>query len=389
MNRYRWVVLALGMGAQAAFAAAPTGLPAIGPALRSEYQLSLPAFGAVLGAFTFGSTLALVPWGIVTDRLGERRTLAIGLGGCGLALWLATAGDAPLLGVALGTAGAFGAVASVATGSAVSGWFSPQERGMALGLRQAAVPLGGAVAALALPALASGGDPRAALVALALACIAAATACAIGVRSPSGRPIADGRGPLRDRRIYRLAAGSALLITAQIAVIAFVAVYLHDERGLSEVAAGGVLAVILLAGMATRVVAGRWSDRLVLRVGPLRRVAVATTAAWAVIPILLGAGDLIVVPALVVGGTIASSWNGLAFTAVVELAPGGRSATAIGLQQTALFATAAVVPPLFGALVGAAGWRPAFWALAIGPAAACWVLAPLERGERRPASTSS
>ncbi|MGH2684436.1 MAG: MFS transporter, partial [Actinomycetota bacterium] len=222
-----------------------------------------------------------------------------------------------------------------------------------------------------------------------VACLAAATGCAIGIRSPRARPVVDGRGPFRDRRIYRLAAGSALLITAQIGVIGFVAVYLHDERGLSEVAAGVVLAVILLAGVTARVAAGRWSDRVVLRVGPLRRVAVATAVAWALIPIVLGAGDAVAVPALVVGGTIASSWNGLAFTAVAELAAGGRSATAIALQQTALFATAALVPPLFGALVGAAGWRPAFWALAVGPAAAWWVLAPLGRGERSPAETPS
>jgi sugar phosphate permease len=377
------------MGAQAAYTATPTGLPAIGPALRSEYHLSLAAFGGVLGAFTLGSTLALVPWGIVTDRLGERVTLSVGIGGCGLAIWVATIGDAPMLGGALAAAGAFGAVASVATGSAVTGWFGPQERGTALGLRQAAVPLGGGVAALALPPLAAGGDPRKALLALAAVCIAAAAACAIGIRSPARSAAARGRGPLRDRRIYRLAAGSALLITCQVAVIGFVAVYLHDERGLSEVAAGAVLAMILLSGMAARVVAGRWSDRVVLRVGPLRRVAVTTAAAWTLIPLLLGAGDPLVVAALVVGGTVASSWNGLAFTAVAELAVGGRSATAIAVQQTALFATAAVVPPLFGALVGAAGWRPAFWALAVGPAAAWWVLTPLERGERAPSPTSS
>ena len=48
--RYRWVVLGLGILAQAAFAALVQGLPAIAPALRAEYGLSLSGFGTLLGA---------------------------------------------------------------------------------------------------------------------------------------------------------------------------------------------------------------------------------------------------------------------------------------------------------------------------------------------------
>jgi sugar phosphate permease len=375
------VVLALGMGAQAAFAAVMQGLPAIGPALRSQYGLSLPALGATFGALTLGATLTLVPWGMLTDRLGERRTLAVGMAGLAVAMWAATRGGAGVLVTALAAGGAFGAVANVASGSAVSRWFRASERGLAMGLRQAAVPLGGALAAVTLPVLAAG-DVGTALVALAVACVAAAAACAAWVRTPAREPVRRGPGPLRDRRIWRLAGGSALLITTQIAVVAFVVVYLHDERGFSNPAAGAVLAVISVAGMGGRVAAGRWSDRLVLRLGPLRRIAVATAAAWAIIPFLLHGPDALVVAAVVVGGTLASSWNGLSFTATAEFATGGRAATAIALQQTALFATAAVVPPLFGVLAQAAGWRVAFWALAAGPALAWWVLAPLASTER-------
>lgn len=382
MSRYRWVVLALGMGAQAAFAAVFSGLPAIGPALREEYALSLAEFGGVLGLFTLGATAALVPWGIVTDRLGERLTLSLGLGGCGVAVWAATRGGASVLVAALVAAGALGAVANVASGSAVTGWFGPRERGVALGLRQASVPLGGALAALSLPAIAASRGPRPALVTLAAGCVTASLACAGWIRSPEPVRYARGVGPLRDRRIWRLAAGSALLITAQVAVSGFLVVYLHDERGFSPVAAGLVLAAVQVAGIGGRIAAGRWSDRLVLRLAPLRRIAVATALAWAVVPLLLRAGDPVAVAALVAGGTLASSWNGLSFTAVAELAAGGRSGTAIALQQSALFGTAAAVPPLFGALVEGAGWGAAYWSLAVGPAAAWWLLRPLARGER-------
>jgi sugar phosphate permease len=375
------VVLALGMGAQAAFSAIFQGLPAIGPALRGEFGLSLAGFGAVLGAMTLGATLSLVPWGLLIDRRGERWPLSVGIAACGLSLWIGTLGGAGILAVGLLGVGAFGAVSNVASGSAVAGWFGPAERGMALGIRQAAVPLGGAIAALALPPFVAGRDPRAGLVALAVVCWAMGIACAVGVRDAGVRPKERARGPFRDRRLWRLALASALLVASQISVIGFVAIFLHDERNFSDVAAGVSLASIQVSGIGVRIAVGRWSDRLALRLAPLRRMALAMGVVWLVIPVLLDAPDPVVVAALVVAGTVSFSWNGLSFTAAAELAPEGRSGTAIALQQTALFAAAAAAAPLFGGLVTAAGWRVAFAVLAVGPLVAWRLLATLVRSE--------
>jgi sugar phosphate permease len=369
------------MAAQAAFAAIFQGLPAIGPALRAEYGLSLPGFGAILGALTLGATVSLVPWGLLIDRTGERWSLAAGIAACGVALWLGTRGGAGILAIGLLAVGAFGSVSNVASGSAVAGWFGPAERGLALGIRQAAVPLGGAIAALALPPIVAARDPRAGLVVLAVVCVVVAVACAAGVRDPGTRPKERGLRPFRDRRLWRLALASSLLVASQISVIGFVAIFLHDERSFSDVAAGVSLAAIQVAGIGVRIGVGRWSDRLSLRLGPLRRMAVAMAASWLIVPVLLGAPSAVLVPALVVAGTISFGWNGLSFTAAAELAAAGRSGTAIALQQTALFASAAIAAPLFGWIVSAGGWRVAFWSLAIGPIIAWWLLGSLVRTE--------
>ena len=69
---------------------------------------------------------------------------------------------------------AVGAGVNAASGRAVMAWFGADERGLALGIRQMAVPLGGAVAALALPALTSHISLHAAFDGLAFACLAAA-----------------------------------------------------------------------------------------------------------------------------------------------------------------------------------------------------------------------
>ena len=77
-------MLAAGTAAQAAFSAIGIGLPAIAPALRDEFGLSLAEVGVVLSAEWIGLTFTLLAWGLLADRIGERRSLGLGLGGCGL-----------------------------------------------------------------------------------------------------------------------------------------------------------------------------------------------------------------------------------------------------------------------------------------------------------------
>ena len=86
VSRYRWTVLGAGVVAQASFSAIFFGLPAIAPAVRNEYELSLTQVGVVLAALSVGLLATLVLWGIVADRIGERTVLATGLAGCSAAL---------------------------------------------------------------------------------------------------------------------------------------------------------------------------------------------------------------------------------------------------------------------------------------------------------------
>ncbi len=83
---YRWNILGLATGGQAASAALFQGLPSIGPALAAAYALSLAQVGIVLGSVILGMTITLLPWGLAADRFGERRVIPLGLAGTALAL---------------------------------------------------------------------------------------------------------------------------------------------------------------------------------------------------------------------------------------------------------------------------------------------------------------
>jgi hypothetical protein len=66
--RRRWSVLAVGVGAQGAFSAYIQGLPALGPALQSQFGVGLTQTGVLLASASTGVVLTLLAWGLLTDR---------------------------------------------------------------------------------------------------------------------------------------------------------------------------------------------------------------------------------------------------------------------------------------------------------------------------------
>jgi MFS family permease len=381
--RYRWTVLAAGVFATAANSAVLLGLPAIAPALRRHYDLTLPQVGVVLAALNFGGIATLLLWGIVADRIGERRVIAVGQVGAAAALvWAASTSSYGGLVAALSVTGALGAGVNAASGRAVMGWFGEHERGLALGIRQMGVPLGGAVAAGALPALNDQISLAAAFYGLAVGSLVSAVVGAALIRVEPNEQHSVLARPLRDARIWRICTASTFYVMTQISLLGFFVLFLHDHRGVSTAVAAGALAATQVLGGASRIAAGRWSDRLRARIVPLRKVAVALAASLGAVTVLVEAPLAILVPALVLAGAFGLSWNGLSFTAAAESAGRARSGAALGLQQTFLSGGSIVAPIAFGALVHYGSWRLAFALGSLSPLVGYALLSPL--AERRP-----
>ena len=381
--RYRWTILSAGVLAQAAFSAILLGLPAIAPAIQDRYDLTLTQFGVVLAALSFGSVATLLIWGIVADRIGERAVIALGQTGTAVALvWAAYASSFGILVSALTVAGALGAGVNAASGRAVMAWFGEDERGLALGIRQMAVPLGGATAAIALPLLNEHISLHAAFDGLALGCLVAAVVGAVLLRVEPAEDHSVLARPLRDPRVWRICIASTFYVTTQISLIGFFVLFLHGQRGVSTGAAAGALAITQVLGGVARIAVGRLSDRLRMRIVPLRWIALGLASSVAVSAALLDAPAWVIAAALVVAGTFALAWNGLSFTAAAEAAGRARSGAAIGLQQTFLSAGAIAAPIAFAAVVHHYSWRTAFLLAAVSPIVGYALLSPL--AERRP-----
>ena len=384
-RRYRWVILGAGTFAQSAFSALAVGLPALAPALRSQYALSLGQTGVVLGAVGAGMLLTLLPWGLLADRIGERAVMSLGLAAAGGALVAtsATHSYGALVGL-LALAGALGASVNAASGRAVMGWFGARERGLALGIRQTAIPIGGALGAVLLPVLASAGGTRLAFFFLAGACAAGAAVAAVFVRGGSGGEpeLGEVSRPLRDPSMWLLGAGTGLYLLAQIGIISFVVLFLHEHRHMSKYAAGAVLATIYVLAIAARIASGRISDRLGSRLRPLRTIGVALALFTAAVAAATDAPLALVVPLFVVAGVLSMSWNGLAYASAAEMAGAARTGAALGFQQTLLGVVVAAAPPAVAA-IATHSWRVAFLVAAAGPAVGVLILRRLSEPARR------
>jgi sugar phosphate permease len=243
------------------------------------------------------------------------------------------------------------------------GWFGRSERGMALGIRQMALPLGGAIASATLPRIVGAGGLDAALLVLAGAGLTASLSAALFMRESPPPPATAPPGverPTRDRRQWRLGAASGLLIMGQSAMLGFVVLFLHDERGLSVGTAASALAALQLLGAGARIAAGRRSDREGARIPLLRRIALVDAALLGTVAVLVDAPGVLLYPALLSAGVVAMCWNSLAFTAAAELAGRMRAGTALSFQNTIVSIGATVAPtmPFFAAagMASAIAW---------------------------------
>jgi len=395
---HRWKVLGIGVAANASFSAAFWGIPATAVLMRADYRLGNAELGLVLGLLGLGVALSELPWGLLTDRWGDRRVLLTGLGATSAALALMalfvapTASSVPglwTLAAGMVTVGLLGGSVNGSSGRAVMAWFREGERGLAMSIRQTAVPTGGGVGAVILPALASHAGFGAVYAVLALLCTVTTLFAWSWLHEPPAddaalaRPVdaaSTRRGPLRDGQLWRLAVAIGMLCTPQVAVLTFATVFLHDFGHVGVATISASLAAVQFGAAAMRVWSGHWTDKRGNRRAYLRACSLLTAVVFAALSVLVVvAGHVpgwhaVATPAigatLVLGGICASAWHGVAYTELATLAGTQRAGTALGMGNTCTFLSLFLTPMVIPALLASWSW-PAVWLFA----GACALLA--------------
>ncbi len=365
MTPTRWVVLFLmslahALGSLAALAVAP-----LAPFLVDGLRLSRVEIGLFLPAVYLGGVLMSLPAGSLTERYGVGRPLVGGLvliaGAMGLTV---IAPFVPLLLAILVIAGFGFGMLNPTTGRAIYDWFPARERGLAMGVKQAGLTLGGIVSALLLPPIALLlGWRVAVLLGAALSLVTALLVIStyreaparVAQGTPSTASFAD-LGPVVRRTEVQvvLACGLGLGIV-QSSVLAYLVLYARDTFALSNVDAARLLALAHVGGAAGRLGWGVVSDRFFegrrrpgLTLNALIAAAglVGFALGGALSPLWAGAIAFLT-------GLGAFGWVGLFFALMAEI--GGTRFAGLMTGLGVIFAWGGVLvgPPLFGLVVEA------------------------------------
>ncbi len=358
--------------AQAASAVIAHGPAFLIPTLHTKLGFTLAEAGLVAAAPTVGVMLTLVLWGVVVDRRGERFALLAGLTGGAVATSVAALlrGEVVAVALALLVAGAFSASSNAASGRVVVGWFPPERRGLAMGIRQMAQPLGVGIGAIGIAVLADRyGVSTALWLPAALAAVAVVLVALVVIDPPRPeRTVVAAPNPYRaDRYLARIHGVSVLLVVPQFLVWTFALVWLVQDRGWAPGAAGALVAAAQIVGAFGRIAVGQLSDMVGSRMRVLLWVSVGATSVMLLLGLTagLGWGASVLVMIAATGVTVAD--NGLSFTAVAERAGPFWSGRALGIQNTAQFLAASAVPPVAGLAVTQWGYSAAFAAAAVFP----------------------
>ncbi|HZO93729.1 MAG TPA: MFS transporter [Candidatus Baltobacteraceae bacterium] len=374
----RWRVLALMTGAQAGASVVQQALGSLSPILVGTFALSKAQLGIVFTALMLGSTAFTALAGALTDKWGEKKMLlaAGALMAAGL-LGAAALVSYPWLIACMTVYGAGYAVSTPAGGRAILTWFD-RDRGFAMGVRQAGVPLGGTVGALALPVLAQlpGGYRTAFVVSALLVAVPTlfayafyedAPSAANGAAPPRVRDLLRGMTTLaRDPRLIAVTVTSMVLVSVQLAMNAFVTVTGVVDVGL----AAGIAALAFALAQATAIAGRLWwgfaSDRFFGgdRLVPFALICVIAVIACAALGVLHRGAVVPLFVASALLGLSGAGWNGLMAAAMVEVGGAERAASALGLALTAIYGASAIAPWAFGVLADATSLRVAWLATA-------------------------
>ncbi len=389
---YRWLVLAAATFAQATSAFAMLGVAALAGFLQRDFRLSGAETGLLITA-TYGAALfSLVFIGDLLDRKSER--LIIGIGGviAFVAMMIAAfCTNFTVLLLCLFVAGLGFSVTQPGGSKSVSAWFRGDRLGLAMGIRQAGLPFGGALAAAILPAMAAALSWRAAFIAGACATLGGALAFALIYRPPAEAADAAVRraalsfasvaGLLRQSWMRNAMIAGLALVSAQYAILTWLMLYLRDHSHIALTRGAWFLALAQAAGVAGRVGLAAWTDRMPAARFRLLGLSMIAVAGGFVVLLLVPPQT----PELALAGLAAwlgffgLGWYGPWVAYLADTAPPDKVGLTLGAAMAINQLGIIGAPPLLGLVHDLTGGYTALWACAIAVLAVAYVVTGVRR----------
>jgi MFS family permease len=319
----------------------------LAPRIRADFAFGDSTLGLAVALFYVVSASLSVPAGRLVDRVGAERgmQLSAGLVAASCLAIAALAQSAASLTALLLVGGVANALGGPSVSALLKREVADHSQGLAFGAQQAGAPMGALLAGLALPALAIPFGWQWAFVAAAILALLA-VALAPGAAATAAASSPAGSRPRGFSSVHALGVAAVLASAAGVGFVSFLVTYAVDS-GMSEGAAGLLLAGVSLAATISRIAVGVLADRG--RQEPLRPVAAMLGASVAGFLLLTVDEPGVIVAAALLAGGLGWAWPGGLTLAVVQRSPRAPG-WAVGVMMTGLFVGAVTGPLLTGFL---------------------------------------
>ena len=378
------------MAAMAASTSFGVVLGLLGTELLKEFRISRGQLGLLIGLSLVVGGLCSPVVGVLTDRLGGRKALALtfGLAGAGY-LVMAGAGFYGVLLLASLVTGISNGLGNPATNKLIATEVKQGSRGFVTGTKQSGVQIGAALLGLLVPLGVIAWGWRATVVIVAGACliflpVTFRVTSAVAASKPTTR--AEWATAFWD--IWPISAFGMLLGIAA-SFLFLLPLYAEEALGFDRVAAGRTAALAAGCAIVGRIAWPRRAERRHAFPATLRTLAILTVLgvaglAWsATVP-------LVVWPAAVVMGLSAASWNSVGMLATIVTAGPARAGAATGWVQLGFLTGSGVSTPVYGWLVDTTGsYLPGMAVAAVSAVLAAVVVTVGSSRLRRPSPRST
>lgn len=361
----RWRLLTILTVSYGAGAFGMLGISPLSPSLVEGLGLTRFQVAFLVPSIYLSGLLFSLPGGRLADRLGVRPSFLGGLAVAAIGLLAAALAPGFLAFLfCLFVAGSGWSVVNPALGKAIMDVFPVSERGIAMGVKQMGLTLGGLVAALALPAIAATLGWRYAVGACS---VIVAVPVALGWRplaafNAGARGAASFAGPGDAASSWWWARRPALVIffatglvlgMVQGAVLSYLPLFTIQALGFDKIGAGLLVAASQAGGAVSRLVLGAASDRWAAGrrslwlafTGAVGAVIFSVYAVWPATS--AGVAGMLAFAT----GVGAYGWVGIFF--VISVEAGGRDQAGLlsGVAFASIVLGLLVGPPIFGLLL--------------------------------------
>ena len=327
---YKWIILLVATLSQTAATFVTYGMGPVASFYQIEWGLSSFQTGLIVSAVNIGPIFSMLVFGYFMDKKGEKQLIGWGSILLGLSsLLLIPVHHYTTLLLVLIVVGIWYGSAQTGGSSAIVKWFPDKHRGLAIGIRQTGIPIGGALASSILTYLYQQHIHLTSVhITQGLVAIAGGLLFLLLYQEPKQR-VTVAANPVtfkekvhaikNNRALYPIYFVGIVMMSLQMVIIAHLMSYLHQEGGYSLTEAGKYLSIILLGGMVGRIVLAWISDCYFSqkRESLLVLVMVATFIMIGCLPFVMSAKSLMIIFCSILG-FFALGWYSLYIACVTE-----------------------------------------------------------------------